>query len=57
MKFKLVCIGALMLGLSSCGFHVPNQNRLGSNISEIGFLISNKKAETFMLEIESIKIQ
>lgn len=29
----------------------------GSNISEIGFLISNKKAETFMLEIESIKIQ
>ena len=35
MKFKLVCIGALMLGLCSCGFHVPNQNRLGSNISEI----------------------
>lgn len=60
MKFKLVCIGAMMLGLSSCGFHVPNQNRLGSNISEIAVSGSyhNKfyKLVVHKLEMRGIKV-
>ncbi|MGN1280865.1 MAG: LPS assembly lipoprotein LptE [Succinivibrio sp.] len=35
MKLKLALFALMMLGLSSCGFHIPNQNRLGSSIAEI----------------------
>ncbi len=36
MKIKQICCFALMaLTLTSCGFHIPNQTRLGSSIAEI----------------------
>ena len=60
MKFRLVCIGTLMLGLCSCGFHVPNQNRLGTNISEIAVSgdYHNKfyKLVVHKLEMRGVKV-
>ncbi len=39
MKIKQICCFALMaLTLTSCGFHIPNQSRLGSSIAEINVL-------------------
>lgn len=35
MRFKLFAVGVMLLGLSACGFHIPNQNRLGSTLAEI----------------------
>ena len=35
MKIKLVLIGGMLLGLSACGFHFPNQNRLGNSLNAI----------------------
>ena len=35
MKIKLVLIGCMLLGLSACGFHFPNQNRLGNSLNAI----------------------
>lgn len=35
MKLKLICVGALLLGLTACGFHLPHQNRLDTSLAEI----------------------
>ncbi|MBE6422244.1 LPS assembly lipoprotein LptE [Succinivibrio dextrinosolvens] len=35
MRFKVFAVGVMLLGLSACGFHIPNQNRLGSSLTEI----------------------
>lgn len=35
MKLKLVLISVLLLGLTSCGFHFPNQTSLNNTISKI----------------------
>lgn len=35
MKLKLALFALMMIAVTACGFHIPNQNRLGSSISEI----------------------
>ncbi len=35
MRFKIFAVGVMLMGLSACGFHIPNQNRLGSSLAEI----------------------
>lgn len=60
MKLKYLCFGALVFGLTACGFHIPNQTRLGNSMSEI--YISGDARNTFYklvaqkLEVRGVKV-
>lgn len=60
MRFKLVAVGVMLLGLSACGFHIPNQNRLGSSLAEINVTGSYHdqfyKMVVQKLEVRGVKV-
>ncbi len=56
MKLKLVIVGVLLLGLTSCGFHFPNQNRLGASLTEIN-VSGSYHSKFYRLVVQKLQVR
>lgn len=56
MNIRTLCFGAILFGLTACGFHYPNQTRLGNAMSEI-YIEYDPRSQFYKLVSQKLEVR